>query len=218
MHSILWVLTTTLLTSSLAIPISNSDIPSSIDTSEIIPAVSRVDSSQPIAGTVLVMPPPLFDPPEPRPDPLFGPSGQSYRTSEMSRLKAPPIPESRTETLLPFDGAHVHPFATPYTPESLPGTCAHSLHCSLARTSAEIAGTILFLLTIVYAVFYVCDKLVRRILWTATSNRTRTLSGSLRIEPELGYKLPTQRTTNPSITPLVKVWSESGNEKVILTR
>ena len=94
-------------------------------TSTIILAAPIPDPSTDVATTLpFDEPPPIFDPPSPRPDPLFdGGKGHapSYAYSD-SELHPAPIPAVRLETLPSFTGvvsntgALAHPANTPYPP------------------------------------------------------------------------------------------------------
>ncbi|CAF9912389.1 MAG: hypothetical protein GOMPHAMPRED_007647 [Gomphillus americanus] len=198
-----------LIGTAMAAPISSPD-----QSTISAPQIARIVESPPPPGTVFVVPPPLFDPAEPRPDPLFDSSSPSAGPD--SDLRTPPIQKFRSETLLPFDGAHVHPYATPYTPERLPGTCAYIFNCQVARASAEITATLLMFSTILYTLIYIGTRVIRRILWTAKA-RTRSPSGSLRLEPEIEHKTSYYQDagTDPIQAPIVKVWCEKGTEKII---
>ena len=172
-------------------------------TSSPSPTVVKIADPTIPPNALLIEPPPLFDPPEPRPHPLFDtPGGQS--TSEKVSHQ-PPMPTDRKEVLLPFDGAHVHPENTPYPPEEgVPGTCTYSWHCSWMRTCVEISATLVGILLLAWACIWIIERLVRGIVRTAKS-RTRSPSGSLRMEPEVKKK---DEVKNP----LLQAWRSAEKE------
>ena len=210
-----------------AIPIpSTKSVPSNSQDSSISiappstpsPTIAKINSSpsMPPPGTLFVEPPPLFDPPEPRPNPLFD---HPSSPSEEEFLRSPPLPESRTETLLPYDGAHVHPENTPYPPDSrtIPGTCAYSWHCSWARTTAEITGTLLLLGLVAYIGLWTCQAIFKLIMKRATL-RTRSPSGSLRMEPEIGSKSASSSDDEKEVqgtNKLLAAWRTGNGEKKV---
>ena len=213
-HTLKMLLTPAILVSSLIGITMAAPVPSSDQSTTSAPSIARILDSPPAPGTVYIVPPPLFDPAEPRPDPLFDSS--SPLAGPDSDLRTPPIQKFRSETLLPFDGAHVHPYATPYTPESLPETCAYIFNCQVARASAEITATLLMFSTILYTLIYIGTRVIRRIVWTAQT-RTRSPSGCLRLDPEVEHKTLYYQDTgsDPIQAPLVKVWCEKGTEKIV---
>ena len=169
------------------------------------PSVVKIDAQPPPPNTQFIEPPPLFDPAEPRPNPLFDIPGGTPQAENLSH--EPPMPTDRKEVLLPFDGAHVHPENTPYPPEEgRPGTCAYSFHCSWMRTCVEITSTLVGVLMIAWACAWIVSIIVRGIVRKA-SLRARSPSGSLRVEPDVKKK---EEARNP----LLQAWRSSEKENV----
>ncbi|KAI4156668.1 MAG: hypothetical protein LQ340_000115 [Diploschistes diacapsis] len=174
------------------------------------PSIVKIAEPTMPADAQFIEPPPLFDPLEPRPNPLFENPGEQPFTENISH--EPPMPTDRKEVLLPFDGAHVHPENTPYPPEEgMPGTCSHSWHCSWLRTCVEMAATLVGILMIAWACIWTIQRVVRGIVRTARS-RTRSPSGSLRIEPEVKRK---DETTGPLLQAWALAEKETPNEKKV---
>ncbi|MCJ1332876.1 hypothetical protein MMC10_009570 [Thelotrema lepadinum] len=169
------------------------------------PSVVKIDQQPLPPNTQFIEPPPLFDPPEPRPNPLFDTPGGAPQAE--SHFHEPAMPTDRKEVLLPFDGAHVHPENTPYPPEEgLPGTCTYSFHCSWMRTYVEIMSTILGVVVIAWACVCIVGMVVRGIARKA-SLRARSPSGSLRMEPEVKKK-------DEANNPLLHAWRSTEKETV----
>ena len=170
---------------------SSSPVPSEVNVAtspSVSPVVVKIPEPTVPSNAVFYEPPPLFDPPEPRPDPLFEDDKPVEQPQSDSIMHEPPMPADRKETLLPFDGAHVHPEHTPYTPEEgLPGSCGHSWHCSWMRSCVEIAATLVAITLMLWAVVWLAIKLVRSIV-RSTGLRPRSPSGSFRPEPVVARK------------------------------
>ncbi|MCJ1444965.1 MAG: hypothetical protein MMC23_005469 [Stictis urceolatum] len=126
---------------------------------------------------VYIEPPPIFDPPEPRPDTIFdSPSDPSENI-----LRPPPIPLNRMEHMSPFDGAHAHPDDTPYRPD------ASDVACSFGMQMFKLSAGILGLLAVVYCFVAVGEKILR--CFTRVFRRRRSDSGQIRLDETTIEKL-----------------------------
>jgi len=117
-------------------------------------------------------PPPIFDPPEARPETIFdAPPGDHHD----SFIKPPPLPAHRMEHLSAFDGAHAHPEVSVYQASAAD---SEAPSCSWQLTILKVIASITILIAAAFAVVYVGES-----VWTFC---LRTYRGRSKSDMEAG--------------------------------